>query len=336
MGPSLSPAVARPSPAGLLGRRLNSRRAPAAPSSRRMVTAPRAAALPAEYQGLGQTQIEFMERSRVAKGLPPLMGAAVAPSGTNTNGAPPPAAETVAPEATQFIHAPMSHFAINQLTPKGPRKNVDWGAPEDFSRALLKGTMSVGSWACTEGGWDSPSRRPTTEAFYVLTGQGCVTDPDGTKHPFGPGDLVVLPKHWYGRWDIPQRIHKVFLTYDHPDVPGAAPTPVVVPLAQLQASAGGGTVRKDALHGAPAQAGESMYDVGPTSVGYWKCSPGSWKSTKRESEVFFVLEGVFFLTNADGSARRCGPGDTVVLPKGWSGHWDIVETVKKVWFIIKD
>jgi uncharacterized cupin superfamily protein len=49
-----------------------------------------------------------------------------------------------------------------------------------------------------------------------------------------------------------------------------------------------------------------------------------------------LCPGLFFLTNTDGSARRCGPGDTVVLPKGWSGHWDIIEAVKKVWVVLSD
>jgi len=26
----------------------------------------------------------------------------------------------------------------------------------------------------------------------------------------------------------------------------------------------------------------------------------------------------------------------VVLPKGWSGHWDIIETVKKIWVVLSD
>ena len=58
----------------------------------------------------------------------------------------------------------------------------------------MGGAASCGSWACTPGGWDSPNARPSTEWFYVLSGRGAVTDPDGTPHPFGPGDVVVLPK----------------------------------------------------------------------------------------------------------------------------------------------
>ena len=33
----------------------------------------------------------------------------------------------------------------------------------------------------------------------------------------------------------------------------------------------------------------------------------------------------------DGSARKCTSGDTVVLPKGWAGEWNIIEPVRKVW-----
>ena len=30
----------------------------------------------------------------------------------------------------------------------------------------------------------------------------CVTDPDGTRHPFVEGDTVVLPMGWFGRWEV--------------------------------------------------------------------------------------------------------------------------------------
>ena len=105
-----------------------------------------------------------------------------------------------------FMHEPLSFFALNNLAAKGTRRSqgglVDIGEPEDFSRPLARdidGCASVGSWACTIGGWDSPKLRPTTEVFLVLDGLGCVTDADGIPHPFGPGDVVVLPKQWHGR-----------------------------------------------------------------------------------------------------------------------------------------
>ena len=219
------------------------------------------------------------------------------------------------PDSVTFKHAPLSYFAIDKLTPKGPRKNADVGAPEDATRSLVKSKASVGSWSCTEGGWDSPALRGTTEVFYVLKGEGCVTDLDGMKHEFKAGDTVILPKNWSGRWDVMKAIHKVWVVHDHADVEGLS-TPiraVVVPLEDLKA-------------------GKTVYEVGPTAVSGWLCTPGGsgWADTKSATECFHVLEGVFFVTNADGNARRCVSGDTVVVPKGWSGHWDIIEPVKTI------
>ena len=242
-----------------------------------------------------------------------------------------------------FVHAPLGYFAPELLTPKGTRRAggslVDVGEPEDFSRPLWKSGdgASVGSWACTQGGWDSPKLRPTTEIFLVLDGEGSVTDTDGVTHPFGAGGVVVLPKHWSGRWDITAAlIHKVWVVHDHPDVPGAADGIVRAVVAPLQwfrdVAPESPRVVEHALHAAPAHVAHTIYHVGPTRVGFVLCAPGSFEVAPRQTaETFFIVDGVFFLTNPDGSSRRCVGGDTVVLPKGWTGHWDIIEPVWKVW-----
>ena len=59
--------------------------------------------------------------------------------------------------------------------------------------------------------------------------------------------------------------------------------------------------------------------------------PGAQRERRRVSLHAQGHGGVFYLTNLDGSARRCEAGDTVVLPKGWSGRWDIVEPMTTVW-----
>ena len=242
-------------------------------------------------------------------------------------------------EMIRFAHAERSYFALDQLVSKGRRKNVDVGDPHDATRPFFKlDRASVGSWHCTEGGWDSPTPRPTTECFLVFAGEGSVSDPDGVRHPFKQGDLVVLPKGWHGRWDITKEIHKVWVVHDHAEVEGASTRAVITPPESFDASEMTSQgVRKDATHGAPSSATRKIYGVGTTAVGCWSCSPGSFPVVNRPTtECFHVLAGVFFLTNADGSARRCVAGDTVVLPKHWSGHWDIIEPVKKVWVVISD
>ena len=226
----------------------------------------------------------------------------------------------------KFTAVPFGYFAREQLDHKGPRSNVDRGDPHDFSRPMLKGMQggraSCGSWACSEGGWDSPNPRGTTEWFYVFSGAGAVTDPDGTPHPFGPGDVVVLPKGWHGRWDVHEFIHKVWLVCEHEDVGGASRRPVVMHASQL--------VPDTAVSNDAGRVGNVCYDVGCVTVGAWSAAPGTYVIPERSStEVFHVVDGEFFVTDGppDGaSARRCATGDTVVLPEGWNGRVDVVGT----------
>ena len=157
---------------------------------------------------------------------------------------------------------------------------------------------------------------------------------DGTRNFFGPGDVVVLPKGWSGRWDVLEDIWKVWVVVDHPDVPSPLNGKAIVKpyssFAPERLQSNG--VRADATHGSPETASETYLDNGYMSTGCWSCTPGSFPVSERTTtEAFHLLEGVAFLTNSDGSARRCTAGDTVVLPKGWSGSWDIIEPVKKIW-----
>ena len=223
---------------------------------------------------------------------------------------------------------PSSYFSYEQQTVKGPRANTDVGTPTDASRPFVKGiqggTASCGSWGCTEGGWLSPKPRTSTEWFYVLAGRGSVQTPDGREFSFGPGDLVVLPRGWAGRWDVQERIHKIWVVHEHEDIPGANAEPVVVARNELFRE-------KNDVVGSAAQRGISTYDVGATRAGSWMCSPGSFAVSPRPvAEVFVVVKGAMFLTNGDGSARRCGVGDVVHLPEMWAGRVDVVEEVATV------
>ena len=49
----------------------------------------------------------------------------------------------------------------------------------------------------------------------MLSGHGILTDADGARGCFGPGDVVVLPKGWHGRWDVLVAIHKVWFVHEH-------------------------------------------------------------------------------------------------------------------------
>lgn len=273
-------------------------------------------------------------------------------SGQQPNGAyaPPayqPGASPAAPASdgstTGFRHVPLQYFAFDNLSSKGPRATCDWGAPQDWSRKLADdGVFRAGSWYCSEGGWPSPNGKAVTEVFYVLEGHGMLGDADGTKHFFGPGDMVVIPKGHTGRWDVNAPIHKVWAVNAHDNVEEAGPV-IRARVDHYKDCApqflSDTRSASDPLYGntgTASSASNTFYDVGPTKVGVWTCEPGSFEVARGERQWFHVVEGTMFVTDAsDGTSRRCVPGDTVMLPAGWSGYIDVVESVKKMFTVAK-
>ncbi|CAN0015078.1 unnamed protein product, partial [Heterosigma akashiwo] len=216
-----------------------------------------------------------------------------------------------------FSHALRRTFAADSLTPKGPRKNADVGRPHDATRPLAKaGPLSAGAWWCARGGWPSPAPRATTEVFQVLSGHACVTDTgSGARHFMGPGDLVVLPKGWAGRWDVLEDIHKVWAVVDHPDVGGGGGAGAIVvhhseyaPAARRGEGGGGGAPALTAL------------DNGHVAVGTWAPGAGAWAADRHE--WLHVVGGVFFLTDATTAALAAGALGTPWCCPGWAGVVD--------------
>mmetsp|Transcript_12524 Transcript_12524/g.15730 ORF Transcript_12524/g.15730 Transcript_12524/m.15730 type:complete len:327 (-) Transcript_12524:101-1081(-) len=87
--------------------------------------------------------------------------------------------------------------------------------------------------------------------------------------------------------------------------------------------------------GTPQDATRKLDDDGSFRVGAWYCSEGGWPSPnpKAHTEIFYVLEGHGCLGDADGAKHYFGPGDTVIIPKGHTGRWDVYSPIHKVWAV---
>mmetsp|Transcript_30407 Transcript_30407/g.63745 ORF Transcript_30407/g.63745 Transcript_30407/m.63745 type:complete len:329 (+) Transcript_30407:299-1285(+) len=261
------------------------------------------------------------------------------------------AAEAAAPEIPDsdpsigggIHHAPLGFFSLDKLVSKGPRATKDWGSPQDGTRKLADdGMLRGGSWYCSEGGWPSPNQKAHTEIFYVLEGHGMLGDSDGAKHYFGPGDTVIIPKGHTGRWDVHTPIHKIWAVNAHDAIEEDTSSPIRVVVEGYHSFAphnltpnnsNGGFV--DPVYGSDSAsiAYNTFYDVGPTSVGVWAAGAGSIAvGAPLERKTFFhLLEGILYVHDAaTGTAKRCVPGDTVMLPAGFTGHVDVIEPAKKL------
>ena len=101
-----------------------------------------------------------------------------------------------------------------------------------------------------------------------------------------------------------------------------------------------GTVRKDYLlaperlvSGNPQLTlWELFSDVSNNfSVGVWRGDVGAWNIAYKKDEYCEILEGKSVLTNQDGVRVTVNKGDRFVIPKGFTGTWEVVEPTKKIY-----
>lgn len=93
--------------------------------------------------------------------------------------------------------------------------------------------------------------------------------------------------------------------------------------------------RDGADQGDPQVCAAEISDSNGIAVGVWECTPGGWPVVDRaNTEVASILSGKATITDANGLKRELVAGSIVTLPKGWSGRWDVTETVRKVYVII--
>ncbi|WP_226534234.1 cupin domain-containing protein [Microbacterium paraoxydans] len=71
------------------------------------------------------------------------------------------------------------------------------------------------------------------------------------------------------------------------------------------------------------------------AIGVWECEPGGWEVLNRpNTETFTVLSGSAVLTDYDTQEQTTiSAGDLIILPPGWSGRWDVTETLRKAYSI---
>ena len=81
----------------------------------------------------------------------------------------------------------------------GPGTGIDRGNPHVSMQTIFNdGSIHVGVWECTPGGWPIVDQGDT-EVASIVSGKGTVTDADGTEHVLlVPGAVVTLLK---GYWD---------------------------------------------------------------------------------------------------------------------------------------
>ena len=91
-----------------------------------------------------------------------------------------------------------------------------------------------------------------------------------------------------------------------------------------------------ALAGEPCESWQVLFDDGRVELGVWEVTPGSFQGTADgiHEQMHFVA-GAGTITDADGVVTEIRPGVVMLCPDGWSGVWDVRETVRKTYAVVK-
>ena len=84
----------------------------------------------------------------------------------------------------------------------------------------------------------------------------------------------------------------------------------------------------------PKQTDGNFFEEGNLFAGTWDCEPGKMKLDLDLTEFCHLLKGHWILTSQSGQVTEVKAGDSLVFPKGWKGEAEVVEAVRKVYFMI--
>lgn len=90
---------------------------------------------------------------------------------------------------------------------------------------------------------------------------------------------------------------------------------------------------EEATDGEMLTSGVTLWEKDGAETGIWESTAGPSRWHLDTNEFVHVLAGKMTVAEDGGLPIEVGPGDTLLFPKGWSGTWDIHETIRKLYVI---
>lgn len=93
------------------------------------------------------------------------------------------------------------------------------------------------------------------------------------------------------------------------------------------------------LSGEAQETGALHYESkgGKFLIGTWECTPyAETLSYPDTSEFCVVLSGRVALTDLSGKTEEFGAGDYYIVPKGYEGRFEVLETLRKIYVLFND
>ncbi|WP_343081825.1 cupin domain-containing protein [Ostreiculturibacter nitratireducens] len=87
------------------------------------------------------------------------------------------------------------------------------------------------------------------------------------------------------------------------------------------------------LAGDPVHTTWSIEEQDDLYAGIWESTPGKWRVSYEEWEYCRILSGVLIIAEDGGDTRTVRAGDSFLIRPGFTGTWEVVETIRKDYVI---
>ncbi len=80
----------------------------------------------------------------------------------------------------------------------------------------------------------------------------------------------------------------------------------------------------------------SLYEHPHMDCGIWQCEVGAWRIVfaANKQEFFQIIEGLVRLHDQQGGVVEIGAGQAGIIPPGFEGTFEVVQTVKKYYVVV--
>lgn len=221
----------------------------------------------------------------------------------------------------QILGAPLRPTTpVDPHNPVSPRQALwEWG----------DGQVDVGIWECTPGTMDG-TNGDFDEVMCMVGGRVTVGHAGG-EWDIAPGTLWVTPRHFPCTWTVHQTVRKMYIIDNRPGAEAPAEF-----LANAHTAAVGNTKARVALAGDPHESTNVLWAHNQLEAGVWECTPGTFSATRDGyDEVFLGLSGQATMTATNGMRFDLTAGSVLYTPAGFVGTWNVTETFRKVYCLIK-
>ena len=238
--------------------------------------------------------------------------------------------------------ADLRETALESIPP-WPEEMVLSGTNQHWQKVLHEGEFVVALYEAMPAVIDIAEPYPYDEYVRVLEGSVILTSSGGERQSYKAGDAFLVPVGWTGTWEMPTRFRELIIvdrkgweavesmiaTLFGADAESSrgqtsvlplltsslkrAPLEDLPPWPQEVVLSGASKHGQKVLHSGNVVAALYGAEAARLSVG----EPFPY------DEYVLVLSGEVTLTSNSGESQTFGTGDSFLVPKGWTGIWDM-------------